>query len=182
MDERIFRPLEIKDTSYFIPQAKESRVAGVYTEENGKLKRDPRDIFRRGNTYAAPESGLYSTAPDLYRFYQMMLNRETFGDKRILSAAAVELMTTPQLGDKGPTFAPGLGMGLGFAVVRDAEGMYRYQSMGAFGHGGAFRTYGWIDPRKDLVGVILLQRTNGGGDTAEEINSMMTLAAAAIEK
>ena len=47
---------------------------------------------------------------------------------------------------------------------------------------GAYRTYGWGDPAKDLVGIILLHRTNGGGDTADEINSFMAMAAAAIER
>jgi CubicO group peptidase (beta-lactamase class C family) len=48
--------------------------------------------------------------------------------------------------------------------------------------GGAYRTYGWVDPAKDLVGIIFMQRTNGGGDVADEINSFMAMSAAAIER
>jgi CubicO group peptidase (beta-lactamase class C family) len=47
--------------------------------------------------------------------------------------------------------------------------------------GGAYRTYEWVDPEKDLVGVFMMQLTNGGGDTADEINSFMAISAAAIE-
>ena len=67
------------------------------------------------------------------------------------------------------------------SVVREPAGMFRLNSIGAYGHGGAYRTYGWIDPGKDMIGVILLQRTNNGGDVADEINAFMALAAAAIE-
>ena len=79
-------------------------------------------------------------------------------------------------------FAPGVGHGFGFEVVREPAGTFRYNSIGSFVKGGAYRTYGWVDPAKDLVGLIFMQRTNGGGDVADEINSFMAMAAAAIER
>ena len=79
-------------------------------------------------------------------------------------------------------FAPGVGHGFGYEVVREARGTYRFNSIGSLVKGGAYRTYEFIDPAKDLVGVILLQRTNGGGDLADEINVFLAMAAAAIEK
>jgi CubicO group peptidase (beta-lactamase class C family) len=92
-------------------------------------------------------------------------------------------MTTNQTGDlKGAEFAPGLGMGFGFGVVRDAIGTFRYQSIGTFAKGGAFRTYAWGDPSKDLIGIIMFQRTNGGGDMAPEISAFSTLAYAALDR
>jgi len=66
--------------------------------------------------------------------------------------------------------------------VKEPEVIFRLNSLGTFGHGGAYRTYVWIDPAKDMIGVVLLKRTNGGGDVAEEINSFMAMAAAAIER
>jgi len=59
-------------------------------------------------------------------------------------------------------FAPGVGHGFGFEVVRETLGTFRYNSIGSFVKGGAYRTYGWVDPAKDLVGIIFMQRTNGG--------------------
>lgn len=65
--------------------------------------------------------------------------------------------------------------------MKEHDVIFRLNSLDTFGHGGAYRTYGWIDPAKDMIGVVLLQRTNGGG-VAEEINSFMAMAAAAIER
>jgi CubicO group peptidase (beta-lactamase class C family) len=75
-----------------------------------------------------------------------------------------------------------MGWGLGWSVVREPAGTLRLNSMGSFGHGGAYRTYGWVDPGKDMLQVLMYQRTNGGGDVADEINSFLALAAAAIDR
>jgi CubicO group peptidase (beta-lactamase class C family) len=112
----------------------------------------------------------------------MMLNKGTLDGRRVLSAAAVEAMTASQTGTIKAGFAPGVGHGFGFEVVRETLGTYRYNSIGSFVKGGAYRTYGFVDPAKDLVGIILMQRTNGGGDVADEINSFLAMAAAAIER
>jgi len=181
MQERIFEPLGMKDTYYFLPPERRSRLAAVYTEEHGALQRFPATGYREGSKYAAPEGGIYSIAADLAAFYQMMLNRGALNGRRILSRAAVEVMTGLHTGELPAGFAPGMGYGLTWSVVREPAGALRLNSIGAYGHGGAYRTYGWIDPAKDLLGVILYQRTNGGGDVADEINAFMALAASAIE-
>jgi CubicO group peptidase (beta-lactamase class C family) len=178
MDQRIFQPLGMKDTFFSIPPDKQSRVAAVYTLEADELKR----ATLQPPKFPTPEGGLLSTAGDLARFYQMMLGRGILDGQRILSAAAVEAMTTSQTGSMKAGYAPGMGQGLGFEVVREPLGSYRYNSIGSFVKSGAYRTYTWVDPAKDLVGIILFQRTNGGGDTADEINSFMAMAAAAIER
>lgn len=175
--ERIFEPLAMKDTYFFVPQEKTSRVASVYTYEADGLKL----VSMPPPKFPAPEGGLFSTAGDMARFHQMLLNKGTLDGQRILSAAAVEEMTTSQTGSMKAGFAPGVGHGFGFEVVREAVGTFRYNSIGSFVKGGAYRTYGWVDPAKDLVGIIFMQRTNGGGDVADEINSFMAMAAAAIE-
>jgi CubicO group peptidase (beta-lactamase class C family) len=179
--DRIFEPLGMKDTFYFLPVDRRSRLAAVYTDENGVLKRFTGDRFREGSKYPAPEGGIYSIATDLAAFYQMMLNHGVLGGKRILSRAAVDVMTALHTGDIPAGFAPGMGYGLTWSVVREPARTLRLNSIGAYGHGGAYRTYGWVDPAKDMLGVILFQRTNGGGDVADEINAFMVLAASAIE-
>jgi CubicO group peptidase (beta-lactamase class C family) len=180
---RLFQPLGMKDTYFFLPAGKQSRLAALYTlDAAGKLVRAPA-ASGPAVKIPAPEGGAVSTAADMARFYQMLMNQGTLNGKRILSAAAVEAMTTNQTGDlKNVEFSPGLGMGLSFGVVKDAVGTFRYQSIGAFSKGGAYRTYGWGDPAKDLFGIILFQRTNGGGDTAPEINAFTILANAAIDR
>ena len=176
--ERIFQPLEMKDTFFFVPPDKASRVASVYTYETAGLKR----VSMPQPRFPAPEGGLLSTASDMARFHQMLLDKGTLNGRRILSAAAVEAMTTSQTGSMRAGFAPGVGHGFGFEVVRETLGTFRYNSIGSFVKGGAYRTYGWVDPAKDFVGIIFMQRTNGGGDVADEINSFMAMAAAAIER
>jgi len=178
MAERIFQPLAMNDTTFFVPQEKESRVASVYTYESDGLKRVPMNHAK----FPAPEGGLFSTANDLARFHQMMLNKGILDGGRVLSAAAVEAMTTSQTGSIKAGFAPGVGHGFGFEVVRETLGTYRYNAIGTYVKGGAYRTYGFVDPSKDLVGILLMQRTNGGGDVADEINSFLAMAAAAIER
>jgi CubicO group peptidase (beta-lactamase class C family) len=176
--ERIFQPLAMRDTFFFVPPDKASRVASVYTYETDGLRLVPMSQPK----FPAPEGGLFSTAGDMARFHQMLLNKGTLDGHRILSAAAVEAMTTSQTGSMKAGFAPGVGHGFGFEVVRETLGTFRYNSIGSFVKGGAYRTYGWVDPAKDLVGIIFMQRTNGGGDVADEINSFMAMAAAAIEQ
>ena len=182
MSARIFTPLGMKDTFFFPPASVRSRIAAVYTDDNGTLRRSDSDLYREGWAYPAPEGGLFSTAADMANFYQMMLSKGVFGGKRILSAAAVTTMTMNHTGDLKAGFAPGMGYGLGWAVVKDAHGTFRYSSIGTYSHGGAFRTFGYVDPAKDMIGVIMLQRTNGGGDVADEINSFLAMAAAAVER
>ena len=176
--ERIFQPLEMKDTFFFVPEDKAGRVASVYTYESDGLKK----VTMAPAKFPAPEGGLFSTAGDMARFHQMMLNKGTLNGRRILSAAAVEAMTSSQTGSLKAGFAPGVGHGFGFEVVREMAGTFRYNSIGSFVKGGAYRTYGWVDPAKDLVGIIFMQRTNGGGDVADEINAFMAMSAAAIER
>ncbi len=188
--EKLFTPLGMKDTMFFPSEDHKSRIAAVYTDDHGTLKRAAQVEAGNPNHVPAPQGGLFSTATDLFRFNQMILNKGTLEGHRVLSAAAVETMGTsmtddlPRVNGELPKvgFAPGVGHGFGYEVVREARGTYRFNSIGSLVKGGAYRTYEFIDPAKDLVGVILLQRTNGGGDLADEINVFLAMAAAAIEK
>lgn len=180
LTERVFKPLGMNDSHFFVPEGKHDRIATIYKLENDKLAKADVDQYRTGAKYPAPEAGLYSTAPDLFRFYQMMLNGGTLDSQRILTRLSIELMTANHTGDLNAGFSPGIGFGLGWAVVRNSEGMFRLNSIGTFGHGGLWKTYGWIDPKKELIGVILMQRLSGDGDLADEFNAFMTMAAVAM--
>jgi CubicO group peptidase (beta-lactamase class C family) len=173
----------MNDSSFQVVPAKAARVATVYTTDNGKLvPLDPSQI--RNGGVSSPDSGLLSTAADLARFMQMMLNKGTLNGQRVLSAAAVEAMTVSQTGNLQAGYSPGAGQGFGFEVVREPLGMFRYTSIGSFEKAGFYRTYVWADPAKDLLGIILMQRNTGGyqADMADEVNVFMAMAAASIEK
>jgi CubicO group peptidase (beta-lactamase class C family) len=177
---RIFAPLEMQDSHFFPPASKYNRIAAIYRYDGRTLSRSEVDLKRAGAKYPAPEGGLYSTAPDLFHLHQMMLNGGVYEGKRLLSPASVELMTLVHTGELKAGFSPGVGFGLGWSVVRNVEGMFRLNSIGTFGHGGLWRTYGFVDPKKDLVGIILLQRLSSDGDMADEFNAFVTMASAAI--
>src|SRR5262249_14783909 len=156
--------------------------AMVYRLENAKLVRAGPNIyggdpwkFRQGAKYPLPEAGLYSTAHDLFILYQMMLNGGIYDRERILSRPSVEMMTLPHTGDL-ETGAKGFGWGLGWSIVRDAIGMLPLTSVGTYGHAGGFGTYGWIDLKKELVGVFLIARPG----PSDERSAFMVMAAAAI--
>ncbi len=181
ISERIFQPLGMKDSHFFPPENKHDRIATIYRRDGDSLKTADVDLYRVGAKYPAPEAGLYSTAPDLFRFYQMMLNGGAFGGKRILSKASVDLMTRVHTGDLKAGFSPGVGFGLGWSVVRNVEGQFRLNSIGTYGHGGLYRTYGFVDPQKEIVGIILLQRMSDDGDMADEISAFMAMVSSAVE-
>jgi CubicO group peptidase (beta-lactamase class C family) len=188
LDERIFKPLGMKDSFFFPPAEKVGRIALVHTAESGHLIRSGPEIlggdsakYRKGARYPAPEFGLYSTATDLAAFYQMMLNGGTYQGKRILSREGVDVMTTiqdPNL-PKPASWWPGAGYALTWEVVKDPIGTLSYLSPGTFGHGGAFSTHGWVDRRKDLVGVFLVQDSGAPGGSDAKV-AFMTMAGAAV--
>lgn len=180
--ERIFEPLGMTDTSFFLSPEKKDRMAGLYTYKNGRLEQVHEDVPMERPAIPSPAGGLLSTASDMLRFNEMMRAKGVLDGHRLLSAAAVELMTISHTGDMKAGWVPGVGHGYGYEVVRDAAGMFRYNSIGSYVKGGAYRTYEWVDPKKDLVGSLLMQRTNGADDITDELNSFMTMAAAAIEQ
>jgi CubicO group peptidase (beta-lactamase class C family) len=109
----------------------------------------------------------------------MMLNGGALGGRRLLSKASVELMTRNHTGELPAGFSPGMGFGLGWSVVRNVEGAFRLNSIGTYGHGGLYKTYGFVDPNRELIGIILLQRLSSDGDLADEFNAFMAMANAA---
>ena len=170
---RIFAPLGMKDSFIFPPADKTGRIATVYVSKDGQLVPGGPSMlggdskkFRPGAKYSAPEFGLYSTASDLFAFYQMMLSNGTYNGKRLLSKAAVDVMTMPHTGDLKAGHLPGTGFGLTWEVVKEPMGLMTLLSPGTFGHGGAFGTHGWIDRQKDVVGVFLVQRSSNDAKNA----------------
>ena len=134
----------------------------------------------RGPSIRRPKFGLYSTAGDLLRFYQMLLNGGELDSRRYLSRQSVETMTrvfTPDVTPSG--WLGGTGYGLTFEIVNRPQGTLLLHSPGTFGHGGAFGTEGWIDPKNDLIRIMLVQVSDGGGDDARSV--VMQIGEAAVQ-
>ena len=165
---RIFAPLRMTDTHFYLPPAEKARLAAVYSaKEGGSLERAPDPGMGQGAYVDGPRqafsggAGLLSTARDYARFMQALLNGGELDGVRILSPKTVELMTSNHVGtlyNEGRT-----GFGLGFEVVEHLGRAGRYGSVGEFSWGGAYYTSYWADPQEKLVGVFLAQLLPSGG-------------------
>jgi CubicO group peptidase (beta-lactamase class C family) len=169
--ERIFRPLGMNDTYFTLPREKRNRLATLYRpgtdKEVEKVGNRPVRIGTLTYSAAMPYSdkgyfsggaGLVSTAPDYARFLQMLLNKGEIGGKRLLKAETVKLMTRNQIGELKAAFAShGDRFGYGFGVVTAAGRGKEVSSPGSFSWGGAYNTYFWADPQKEVVGVLMTQ-------------------------
>jgi CubicO group peptidase (beta-lactamase class C family) len=185
---RILQPLGMKDTFFYPPADKISRIAMVYVGRDGKLVRAPATIlagdpakYRHGAVFPAPGWGLYSTAEDLLRLYRMMLNNGVYAGRRYLSPFSVHLMTEAHTTGIHPVgWMRGADYGLAWEVVTDPLGELAGHVKGTYGHGGAFGTQGWIDPHNELISILLIQRADGGTDSLR--NVFLNMAEASVGK
>jgi len=181
LKQRIFDPLGMKDTTFYPTKAQLARVPPIYNKVNGKLVTNQNPVTGppEGARYPIPAGGLYSTGADLAKLYRMMLNDGTVGMVRYLSPDAVAAMTKVQTGDLKTGFTEGTGWGLGWCVVRTPTGVTEMLSPGTFGHGGAYGTQAWIDPKQNLFVILLIQR--GNLPNSDDSPMRKALQAAAVE-
>lgn len=183
LQERIFKPLGMKDTTFWPTASQAKRLAKSYQPAKGGGLEETNIWFIRGDLAdrsrtAFPSGGLFSTAHDMWRFYQMALNGGEFNGKRIISRESIDLMRRTQTGDIRTGFTEGMSFGYGWAVVKQPIGVTEMLSAGMFGHGGAYGTQGWIDPRKELICVLMIQRVRLPNADASPIRRAFQEAAA----
>jgi CubicO group peptidase (beta-lactamase class C family) len=167
--ERIFRPLDMRDTGFFVPEEKLNRFVTNYTrKDDGRLevRETPQDSpYRNKPGLFSGGGGLVSTARDYARFCQMMLSGGKLGDARLLKAETVAEMTRNQLpksalpiGVGAGDVRPGVGFGLGFYVRMEPDKAKPASVANEYGWGGAASTHFWISPDDELVVVALQQQ------------------------
>ena len=164
LQERIFKPLDLKDTGFFVPQEKAERFASNYQKEGEGLKRiDLPSKYLQPPTFLSGGGGLVSTARDYMRFLLMVEGGGELGGVRILKPETVRLMTTNQLPPEafpirfGQQIRHGTGFTLGFSVrTKDTEWDPQARA-GEYGWGGAASTHYWVSPKDRLVVVTLEQ-------------------------
>ncbi|MET0543888.1 MAG: serine hydrolase domain-containing protein, partial [Variovorax sp.] len=166
LQERLFGPLGMKDTSFTVPASSLHRLPGCYgfDRERGQL-----EVFdgagnaewSRPPAFASGAGGLVSTADDYHAFCRMLLDKGRARHERILSQEAVDAMTRNQLttaqrqgGDMffGQHSSWGFGMAVNIAATKP------WTVPGRFGWDGGFGTSAWADPKNDFVGILLTQR------------------------
>ena len=172
LTEKIFRPLQMVDTTFHPSPEQQQRLARLYQPgEDGKSLAPGTHwlVDLSPNKSPNPSGGLFSTASDMARFYQMILGGGELDGRRIVSHEAVKQMTTIQTGDLRTGFTDGNAWGLGWCLVRQPQGVSAMLSPGTFGHGGAFGTQGWVDPQRQMIFVLMIQRTGFGNSDASDI-------------
>jgi CubicO group peptidase (beta-lactamase class C family) len=162
---RIFDPLGMKDTTFYLSEAQMPRWVIPARRESEQLVPAEIGLLNghpptwRGH-YAASNGGLFSTAPDYTRLAQMLLNGGVLVGRRYLTAESVRMMSTVQTGDMVTGFTPGNGWGLGVGIVRQPQGVTAMLSPGTFGHGGGYGTQFWIDTKRGVALIMMIQRSN----------------------
>lgn len=172
-EERIFRPLKMIDTCFFLPPEKRSRLATVYGWQGGQLTRTdqgayvdgPRKCFSGG-------AGLLSTTSDYARLLQLLLNGGELDGVRLLSPKTVELMRSNHTGTK---YAENTGaFGLGFWVMENVGYYGELGTPGAFGWGSAYFPQYLVDPKEKIVAFIMTQhRPAGNQDLNQRFKVLM---------
>ena len=181
LQRRLFTPLGMDDTHYYVPRAKIDRVAAVY-EHRGpnnqiELVRPPR--YREPSQFFGGVAGLNSTVADYFLFHQMMLNGGELNGVRLLSPRTINLMISNHIGDKEVNvWGPGYGFGLGYAVLLDPGKANEHLSPGSFLWSGAWNTIAWIDPVEDMLAVFMTQATPFG--KLNMMRDLSTIASQAI--
>ncbi|MEO5978521.1 MAG: serine hydrolase domain-containing protein [Chryseolinea sp.] len=156
LKKRIFDPLGMKDTYFYLPSEKYSRLVTLYDGAGGTLKPLKGKIFdnvdpeypKAAGKYFSGGAGLSSTPEDYAKFLQMFLNGGQYNSTRLLSRKTIELMLTNQVEKLDGNF------GLGFGLETSKNDFQSPFSIGSFSWGGAFNTQYWADPKEKLIGII----------------------------
>lgn len=161
--KRIFEPLGMKDTYFYLPADKRNRLVMLYTEDSTtkKLVKMPeklnlyanmyRDYPKMEGTYYSGGAGLSSTVYDYAIFLQMLLNGGEYNGKRILSHNSVRMMTMNQIGDINRGVNK---FGLGFGITTEKGSAILPTQEGTFEWGGMFATTYWVDPKEKLIALV----------------------------
>ena len=170
LSKRIFEPLGMKDTGFWVDPAKKNRITNVHTYGADKkiITATTQSNPTRKPVFLSGSGGLLSTTEDYFKFAQMLLNGGEANGKRFLKKSTVELMRTNVLepGVKVDLYGPssaqdGVGFGLDFAIVMDPAKAKLPEGKNSFYWGGAFGTWFWIDPTNDLIVVGMMQNQDG---------------------
>ncbi|WP_163510538.1 serine hydrolase domain-containing protein [Fodinicola acaciae] len=178
--ERIFRPLGMRQTGFWLPAAQARRLPDLYVgdPQTGKLQKDvssPPQVWSRPPAFPSAAAGLASTIDDYLAFSQLLLNRGVSRHRRLLSAESVDLMTTNHLTPQqlaavgpGPLGNRGWGYGMSVSVTPDAV-----SAPGRYGWEGGYGTLWFNDPHRDLTVIAMTQTVdflfNGGADEFQRL-------------
>ena len=195
LQQRLFDPLGMTDTTFYPTKAQRARLATAYAKNKdvGLVPVPPRAGFGAPEHPPQGNGGLFSTPQDYARFCQLLLGQGTVGSQRLLSPAAVKSLAsihtgeiptgffqTEQWGKRGANY----GWGVGTCILRTPHpGHGEMLSPGSYGHGGAWGTQAWIDPVKGVAYLLFVQRSNFPNSDGSDVRlGFQRAAAAALAK
>ena len=195
LQQRLFDPLGMTDTTFYPTKAQRARLATAYAKNKdvGLVPVPPRAGFGAPEHPPQGNGGLFSTPQDYARFCQLLLGQGTVGNQRLLSPAAVKSLAsihtgeiptgffqTEQWGKRGANY----GWGVGTCILRTPHpGHGEMLSPGSYGHGGAWGTQAWIDPVKGVAYLLFVQRSNFPNSDGSDVRlGFQRAAAAALAK
>ena len=160
LQQRLFGPLKMRDVTFWPSTEQRSRLATVYQRRDGKLvaANDPDSMS--GEKYHGGGGGLMATAETYAQFAMMLANGGELNGVRILSPRTVELMGSQFIPASLPGRQPGEGYGLGVRVITNSADRGTWLSEGSFGWSGVYGTHFWVDPKENLVGIVLAQTSS----------------------
>lgn len=179
---RIFQPLGMNDTYFYLPKEKHSRLVTLYDMKDGLISKMTQPAYDGVNVvyptlegkYYSGGAGLSSSPEDYAKFLQLFLNKGEYNGNRLLSRKTVELMLTSQL--QPPLTNQ---MGLGFGLETDKNDAGSIVSIGTFSWGGAYNTQYWADPKEKLIGIIYMNTYGGPGRGTADKFKVLTYQAIA---
>ncbi|HKQ12139.1 MAG TPA: serine hydrolase domain-containing protein [Steroidobacteraceae bacterium] len=179
LKQRIFDPLGMKDTAFYVPAEKLNRFVSFYTYDKDRKFISHPGIPDFSKPPGAPSGGggLVSTAMDYMRFCQMLMNGGELDGHRLLSPLSVQLMRSNVLPANARTMSPGTGFGLDFAVVEDPVAAGGYGGEGTFYWGGYAGTWFWIDPVYKMIVVGMIQIRGDGSPDVRGLSRNLTYQA-----
>ena len=168
LEENIFDPLSMNETGYNVRLEQQERIMQVHFNlEDGTLVNSHVQVPTTGNTVYGGTHGLFSSTEDFLKFCQMILNKGSFNDQRILKKETVELMTKNHVGE---LVGPGRGFGLGFGLLYDTNKDLSPANTGQIYWGGYFKTHFFIDPKESLIAIIMTQKIPNTDEYIIELN------------
>lgn len=178
LQERLFTPLGMADTSFWVEGDKAARLMVTYThDKEGNLV--PSEMPRLANHFTKPGlfsggGGLVSSSKDYFKFIQMVASGGTANGKRYLSPKTIDYMRQDHLQNGlTMTFSEGVGFGLGFAVVTDPAAAGMISSKGDYFWGGLASTIFWIDPEEEIVAILMTQYLPPNNTIRKEMRTMV---------
>ncbi len=160
LGERIFEPLGMTDTYYYVPEEKVERMGSVYRpNDQGKIELMVQPRYIEPTRMFRGIAGLAGTTADYYQFAQMIANGGELNGVRLLGRMTVDNMISNHIGTGKEVYirGGGYGFGLGFGVLTDSARAPDALSIGSYTWGGAYGTLYWADPVEDLIGLLMIQ-------------------------